>query len=361
MDSIALGDMRRTGWYVAAFFGAAAGTTAQAQQSPAETASLAELDPEVVAVMARVTAASPAIGALWTGFWSPPEFIIHRSRHVALLYSQSGPRPGFVKVRVDDRYRSLSPHTYVILGTRPKRVRRLQRGEPFVPYALDLAAPFDSSANVLSQADRLVHESFHRWQVNAFSERPATTCIPQWYPRYMAFSPDFRAAIQRELALLQVAVRASSEPTMRDASAEYLLARKQRLSAVDALVFHIEQWQERAEGTARYVGNAAHLLVEYATLESLPEVLANALDRQIAHAGNPRVTAAREQAGRSYSAGAAVTFLNSRLAASGWHSAVREGRALDEVLAEAVGLGGYLSWVTSLPRAPEVCQHQHSK
>lgn len=351
--------MRRTGWFVAVLYCATTGTLAQAQQSSAKPPSLADLDTEVVAVLSQVVGASPAIGELWPGFWAPPEFIVHRSRHVAVLYSQSGPHAGFINVTPDARYIMLSPHSYVMLGTRPRRQARLERGEPFVPYALDLEVQLESSGDVLSQIDRLVHESFHHWQVNEFVDRPG--CIPQWYPRSMAFPPEFRAAVQRELAILQRAVRASSESEMRDASADYLLARKQRVSAADSLVFHIEQWQERIEGTGRYIGNAAHQLVETGTLESMPQILASGLDRQNARAGDPKVTAAGEQAARAYSTGAAITFLNSRLGESDWQSAVQQGRPLDVVLAEAVGIREYLSWVGSRPDAAEYCNDRFSR
>lgn len=328
---------------------------ASAQKSLVETPSLGELDPEVVEFVARMVRNSAGIAALWPGFWSPPEFIVHRGREVALLYSPRGARPEFARVRPDSQYRSISPHTYVLLGRRPRRVRRLVRGEPFVPFALNLGAPRDPSVHVLSPVDVLVHESFHHWQVNAFSERPR--CLPQWYPRSMVFSPEFREAVQKELAQLQVAIRSTPGREMRRAAVEYLLARKQRLSAVDPLAFHIEQWQERAEGTARYVGNAAHLVVERSSLDLLPQVLATALDSLISRAGNPSVTAEGEQAGRSYGAGAAIAFLISQVAPPGWQSVVQEGRPLDEVLAEAVGAQDYLSWMTSLPKVAEVCEY----
>ena len=172
----------------------------------------------------------------------------------------------------------------------------------------------------------LVHEVFHRYQERHFlRDRTAPLC------RYPMEDVHHMAAALVEQRLLARTLSASSEADARAGLVGYLAVRLHRHEHFPegAAVRVIEDWEERLEGTARYVeeryASAAGLLEPGAMVAGLRAALQHLAPKDL-------------QKWRYYRTGAALLVAVDRLSPDGhWHHAVDDGQTPLDVALDAVG------------------------
>lgn len=228
----------------------------------------------------------------------------------------------------------------------------VKRGDP-TPYILDMADVH------VSPVPFLLHEAFHMWQLSFFENAPFSFCVPQSLPSSLQGSVEFGRELAAELDLLVRAVLSESS-VLQASAAAYLVARKDRLAKQAPVVSFTEQRQERAEGTAEFVGEAAAMGIRHGSVAQLPDTLAARLRRT---AGALRTAAEagrgpdpRTEAGHYwYQTGAALAYLLDALNAEEWRQRVVRGSHLDELLADRVGHTEYSTWLAQRPELRSIC------
>ncbi len=276
---------------------------------------------------AAVVRAAPVCAEYWPGFWSfEQEFMLTRKSDEGMLLVTTGPvPPGWQPLLGDSVPRELLGRSYVRYGF-PGQFRGFHishtlgdRTLPAVP-----AEYYSVENNVLV----LIHEAFHAYQHEAFARAapmPATllNTADLDLPEHFA-----RAEVERRI-LAQV-LQTPGELERARLLERYLTTRDLRMRSLPELRSR-EQWEERVEGTAEWVG----LSCAAAAVHAPEDHVRLALLRGLADPKVPLV-GGRHVKFRAYAVGAALATVLENLDVT-WRQRVVEGVALDELLAEALG------------------------
>jgi hypothetical protein len=312
----------------------------------AQPVSEAPPDTALIRLAAALAEAAPEIAQVWPGYWPAEQpFMLLRRDTTALLVALWTPPPVYRPIPDEALPPSLQGHAYVRDGYLPEFAgRNSYPGEPYDVGGRDVFAmkvPM-KRPTLFGRADFFIHELFHLYQrrePDGWAETAEDTIVglsPKDFidDPSLATDPDFQARIVVEHRLLQDALTASSQDSLRLLLRTYLAARAERIGD-RADIEAVERRYERREGTASFVGYRAA-----AATVSEPDQAAHAirdeLDATLEHGSGldgPFIMTFRW---RLYETGAALSLLLDRLGVPDWQRAVERGRHLDALVADAV-------------------------
>ncbi|HEX6134773.1 MAG TPA: hypothetical protein VFZ24_12470 [Longimicrobiales bacterium] len=294
------------------------------------------------------------IDRVWPGFWPEPRPYVltdFERAEQTLLFTPYDPLDGFSRVADDVLPLVLRGRMYVRAGifSGDYLAGAGRRPDETMPAPVPLAGP-DGLENGYSQAEAILHESFHFWQLATWNDahrRQPADCTPQRYDNIGVDPPaDFQDAARREVLILAAAVGAADRRQRSAGAREYLAARLKRLAAADPLFAAVDQRQERREGTAQFAGLAGSLAASHADTSRARAALRDTVASLLADFGRlsdaPGADETQEAAFRAYHTGAAMAVLLDDLGAGDWRGAVQSGAFLDLLLARAVGANEYI-------------------
>lgn len=313
-----------------------------------------EVPQYVIDAAASLVQRAPEIDLVWPGFWPRPRpYVLIDFQHLAgsLLFTSDDPLDGYSLVPQHELPPPLHGRLYAHAGPFDADYLAGARTVPneATPVPAPLTGP-DGLDNGYSQAEAILHESFHFWQLARWNDRhrrqPAD-CTPQRFAAIGVEPPArFQEAARRELEMLARAVDATDREQLLGRVLEYLTVRQERLTAVDPLFAAVEQRQERREGSAQFAGLAGSLAATHEDATharaALKDSLAVLLRGFRSFADERQLDADQEAAFRVYYTGAAIAFLLDVLDAGSWRAAVERGEFLDVLLADAVSARDYV-------------------
>jgi hypothetical protein len=278
----------------------------------------------------RIVGQSKALARVWPGYWPETQpFIINFPGSGALLVMHGNPPEGWEPMRARDVPPQLRGRVFFRRGDIEGATR---------PFIIDFPVGGGQTAilvnpgrGVADTAGLLFHERFHFYQMSRF--RSLVSVGEFLAPSAVADRVAFAASAELERRILAAAVTRRSGPQQIELLRQYLAVRRAREAALPPQAVKLEQQFERSEGVARYVeGVARHLVFR------TPRVEAQLADWL-------RASLAEEPGGftmvwfrlRSYSAGAALTHLLSRLDPQGWRRAIEDGGVLVDMVEQKVG------------------------
>lgn len=277
---------------------------------------------------------TPAIRAVWPGFWKTAEFGVYSPDWGILIRTLSTPPDGFAEVsargvRVEHLYAIHGPWPLlqtggvfpIVSGFSPNMpmdggIEVSADSQTVVPVAVRLTNDISSSIELI------IHESFHSYQLANFANMYRTQS--RGAAARGPYSDLEIAQLHVESDRLQETL--TSDPPNRQAAFRAFLAVRDKRFSHDSVGSAIEREQERIEGTAEFVGLRARL--SDATSTTLRDSIIARIDR--AYRRGPVDRRAALQA-RPYATGAALVYL---LEESGkpWRKQVARGASLEDVL-----------------------------
>ena len=278
---------------------------------------------------ARIVDRSGALARIWPGYWPESQaFIINLPGTGGLLIMRGNPPEGWEPMRARDVPRQLRGKAYFRRGEIEGATRPFILGFPL--SGGQTAILVNPGKDVADTAGLMFHEQFHAYQ---FSRFRITTGSQFVSPTAVADRVAFAAAAEMERRILAAAVTAQAGAQRIELLRQFLAVRRAREAGLSPEALKEEQGFERTEGVARYVDRiATHLIFREASVEALlVELLRKSL---VTESGQFAHVWFRE---RSYSTGAALTYLLSRLDPEGWRLAIQGGGVLTDLIEQKVG------------------------
>ncbi|MBW3571633.1 MAG: hypothetical protein KY467_11045 [Gemmatimonadetes bacterium] len=300
---------------------------ATAQQS----AAYVPTDSAIAAAAAAVVQNADRCVAVWPGYWHAGKpFGLTRREDRSVFVHLAAPHPDFTPVPQSQLPDVLRGAFYVRRAPagefRPTDIF-YRIGEVRVP----VLRPY--SPTLRHNVELVYHEAFHAHQDERFAPLPGGRAAFGSASAAVALAvppAEFEALARAERQVLAAALSASSPDSLRSLLRSYLQLRARRTAmAPDAQPF--EQWEERIEGTAEFVGASCAALATDGDREQARGRLRAALAKDA-----PALAGGRPSKWRAYAVGAALSMLLDDLRVPDWRAAVESGAALDDLLAHAV-------------------------
>ncbi|MDP8914420.1 MAG: hypothetical protein M3N39_12710, partial [Pseudomonadota bacterium] len=305
-----------------AFAASAAPEATVPQPSPTEP---------MISTATKVSGAASKLARIWPGYWPRNQnFVLHAPGQGALLIGD-GPAPsGFRAVPSDRLPRELQGRAFYHQGP----LRGVE-----MPFVIDYPVGANRTAILVTQREGLsstigtmLHEQFHGFQRSAFKKAGTPEFVS---PQAIADRPAFAATADTERILLTAALASGDQRSAKALLHQYLALRGQRTSLLPESVRETERGLERTEGTAQFAQILGQEAVFGGGEAAIKAMLIEALRSPLAfHQGQYMTIWFRN---RSYSVGAAMSYLLDSLGTRNWRSRVQAGAALDTLLAERVG------------------------
>jgi len=287
---------------------------ASSAQAP-PTVSTVVTEEDVLHLAARMVSASSVLEKIWPGYWPGEQaFVINLPERGAFLVA-SGERPaGWEPVPPERLPEALRGRTYFRAGPIEGASR------PFItnfPLGDGRTAIFvNAQEDATKVAGLLLHEQFHVFQRKAFKFKRERQFVS---PTAIADRVSFAAMAELERRILAAAL-AAPPAEQRRLLRTYFAARRERQNGLNAEVREVEQNFERSEGTAQYVDRMAHAAIFGGDVERM---LIEDLQKALVDRSGPFATIWFR--GRSYSTGAALTYLLSRYQPTAWREQIEAG------------------------------------
>lgn len=285
---------------------------------------------ELILTAAEVVRASKQLSQVWPGYWPEDQaFIINVGGMGALLISP-GPKPAsFKPISSSELPPEIKGKAFFHEGV----LSGAQR-----PFVTDFPIGEGKSAMLVNAQDRdaaktmalMLHEQFHAYQRTAFKGREKQFVDPLAVKDRVAFATT--ADMERNILVEALNAKAAGE--RQKLLQQYFAVRRERERTVSPDVVKVEQDFERSEGTASYAEKASLVAVSGDEL-GLKRLLVKQLNEKLDAKGAYASTWFR---GRSYSTGAALTYLISQHDAGAWRAKIESGAKLDALLESLVGV-----------------------
>ncbi len=288
------------------------------------------LNEPMISTATKVSGAASKLARIWPGYWPRNQnFVLHAPGQGALLIGHGPAPPGFRALPSDRLPRELQGRAFYHQGPL-KGVEML--------FVIDYPVGANRTAILMTQREGLsstigvmLHEQFHGFQSSAFKNRGTQEFVS---PKAIADRAAFAATADTERVLLTAALASGDKRSSKALLHQYLALRGQRTAMLPESVRKTERGLERTEGTAEFAQIMGQEAVFGGGEAAIKAMLIEALRSQLAsHQGQYMTVWFRN---RSYSVGAAMTYLLDRLGTKNWRSRVQAGAALDTLLAERV-------------------------